>query len=80
MPGGNGVSFDWTLLKDLDLAKPFMLSGGLNVSNVAEAIARSGVTAIDVSSGVEKDKGVKDCDLIRAFMAEARGAATVAGE
>lgn len=79
LPGGNGVSFDWTLLKDLDLAKPFMLSGGLDASNVAEAIEKSGATAVDVSSGVEREKGVKDCDLIRAFVAAARGA-TVAGE
>ncbi|MBD1546562.1 phosphoribosylanthranilate isomerase [Labrenzia aggregata] len=79
LPGGNGVSYDWTLLKDLDLAKPFMLSGGLDASNVAEAIEKSGTTAVDVSSGVEREKGVKDCDLIRAFVAAARGA-TVAGE
>ncbi len=79
LPGGNGISFDWRLLKDLDLAKPFMLSGGLDASNVAEAIEKSGATAVDVSSGVEREKGVKDCDLIRAFVAAARGA-TVAGE
>lgn len=79
LPGGNGVSFDWTLLKDLDLGKPFMLSGGLDASNVAEAIEKSGATAVDVSSGVEREKGVKDCDLIRAFVAAARSA-TVAGE
>lgn len=78
-PGGNGVSFDWTLLKDLDLAKPFMLSGGLDVSNVTEAIAKSGANAIDVSTGVEREKGVKDVELIRAFVAAARSA-HVAGE
>ncbi|MBO6894464.1 MAG: phosphoribosylanthranilate isomerase [Roseibium sp.] len=72
LPGGNGVSYDWGLLKDLDLKKPFLLSGGLNPSNVVEAIRQSGVTAVDVSSGVERDKGVKDNDLIRAFMAAAR--------
>lgn len=79
LPGGNGIPFDWTLLKGLDLSKPFMLSGGLDASNVAEAIEKSGATAVDVSSGVEREKGVKDCDLIRAFVAAARGA-TVAGE
>lgn len=79
LPGGNGVSYDWTLLKDLDLGKPFMLSGGLDASNVAEAIALSGAPGIDVSSGVEREKGVKDSDLIRAFVAAARSA-TVAGE
>lgn len=79
LPGGNGVAYDWTLLKDLDLGKPFMLSGGLDVSNVSEAIALSSAPGIDVSSGVEREKGVKDCDLIRAFVAAARSA-TVAGE
>lgn len=74
LPGGNGVSFDWTLLKDLDLKKPFMLSGGLDAANVAEAIRLSGAREVDVSSGVEREKGVKDNDLIRAFMAAAKSA------
>ncbi|MEM8700300.1 MAG: phosphoribosylanthranilate isomerase [Pseudomonadota bacterium] len=74
LPGGNGVSYDWSLLKDLDLKKPFLLSGGLDPANVADAIRQSGVSAVDVSSGVERDKGVKDSDLIRAFMAAAKGA------
>ena len=74
MPGGNGVSYDWTLLKDLDLKKPFLLSGGLDPANVAEAVRQSGVSAVDVSSGVEREKGVKDSELIRAFMAAARSA------
>ncbi|MEP0235485.1 phosphoribosylanthranilate isomerase [Roseibium sp.] len=79
VPGGNGVSYDWSLLKDLDLSKPFMLSGGLDPSNVADAIAQSGVKAIDASSGMERERGVKDVELIRAFVAAARGA-NVAGE
>ncbi|MEL7524809.1 MAG: phosphoribosylanthranilate isomerase [Pseudomonadota bacterium] len=74
LPGGNGVSYDWTLLKDLDLKKPFLLSGGLDPTNVADAIRQSGVSAVDVSSGVEREKGVKDNDLIRAFMAAAKSA------
>lgn len=74
LPGGNGVSYDWGLLKGLDLGKPYMLSGGLDPSNVAEAIRVSGVSEVDVSSGVEREKGVKDNDLIRAFMAAAKGA------
>lgn len=72
LPGGNGVSYDWTLLKDLDLGKPFLLSGGLDPVNVADAIRQSGVKAVDVSSGVERTKGVKDSELIRAFMAAAK--------
>ena len=74
LPGGNGVSYDWTLLKGLDLAKPFMLSGGLHPGNVSDAIRQSGVSAVDVSSGVEREKGVKDNDRIRAFMAAVRSA------
>jgi phosphoribosylanthranilate isomerase len=74
LPGGNGVSYDWELLKDLDLTKPFMLSGGLDPSNVAEAIRLSGTKAVDVSSGVERDKGVKDNERIRAFMAAVKSA------
>ncbi|MEM5583295.1 phosphoribosylanthranilate isomerase [Roseibium sp. AS2] len=74
LPGGNGVAYDWALLKGLDLGKPYMLSGGLDPSNVAEAIRVSGVSEVDVSSGVERDKGVKDADLIRAFLAAAKGA------
>jgi len=74
LPGGNGVSYDWSLLKDLDLKKPFMLSGGLTPENVREAIRLSGAKAVDVSSGVEREKGVKDNDLIRAFLAAAKSA------
>jgi len=72
LPGGNGVPFDWRLLGGLDLARPWILSGGLNPHNVAEAIASSGATAVDVSSGVEQAPGVKDSDAIRAFVANAR--------
>ncbi|WP_428643221.1 phosphoribosylanthranilate isomerase [Roseibium sp.] len=74
IPGGNGIAYDWTLLKDLDLGKPFMLSGGLDPSNVAEAIRLSGTKAVDVSSGVERERGVKDSNLIRSFMAAVREA------
>lgn len=72
LPGGNGVSYDWRLLKDIELKKPFLLSGGLDPANVADAIRQSGVTAVDVSSGVERGKGVKDPELIRAFLAAAK--------
>lgn len=74
LPGGNGIAYDWSLLNGLDLGKPYMLSGGLTPENVAEAIRISGVSEVDVSSGVERDKGVKDPDLIRAFVAAAKGA------
>ena len=75
IPGGNGVSFDWKLLQGLDLGKPIMLSGGLGPENVREALEISGVRAVDVSSGVEQQKGVKDIELIKAFVREARSVA-----
>lgn len=74
LPGGNGVAFDWTLLRGLDLGVPVMLSGGLNPQTVAEALRISGLNEVDVSSGVERERGVKDEALIRAFIAEAERA------
>ncbi len=71
-PGGLGRSFDWTLLKALDPGLPFMLSGGLDPANVAEALATTKAPAVDVSSGVESRPGVKDPDKIRAFIRAAR--------
>ena len=58
LPGGNGVSFDWSLLTALDGRTNYMLSGGLDAGNVGEALAISGATALDVSSGVESAPGV----------------------
>jgi len=77
IPGGNGVTFDWSLLKGLDLKKPAMLAGGLNASNVAAALRESGLRGIDASSAVEKEKGVKDVSLIRDFVAAVRDAETI---
>jgi phosphoribosylanthranilate isomerase len=71
-PGGLGKPFDWRLLKNLDPRVPFMLSGGLNRDNVAEAIEMTGAGGVDVSSGVERAAGEKDPDLIRAFIRAAR--------
>jgi phosphoribosylanthranilate isomerase len=73
-PGGLGKPFDWRLLKNLDPRAPFMLSGGLDPDNVAEAIAITRAGGVDVSSGVERAPGEKDPDLIRAFVRAARGA------
>jgi len=72
-PGGLGKTFDWTVLQNLDLKIPFMLSGGLDVSNVAEALRITRAPAVDVSSGVERAPGEKDPDKIRAFIRAARG-------
>ena len=71
-PGGLGVSFDWTLLRDIKPGVPWMLSGGLDAGNVAEAIAVTGAPGVDVSSGVERAPGEKDVGKIRAFIRAAR--------
>ncbi|MDX1975132.1 MAG: phosphoribosylanthranilate isomerase [Rickettsiales bacterium] len=71
LPGGNGLSFDWTLLNNRTFARPWFLSGGLNGENVADAIRHSGATMVDVSSGVEQSPGVKDAQLITQFIAAA---------
>lgn len=68
-PGGNAVSFDWTLLRGFSLAKPWLLAGGLTPENVGEAVEISGAHLVDVSSGVEDQPGVKNLDKIRAFLA-----------
>jgi phosphoribosylanthranilate isomerase len=73
-PGGLGESFDWGLLKALDPELAFMLSGGLTPETVAEAIRATRPMGVDVSSGVERAPGVKDADMIRAFIAAARAA------
>lgn len=73
-PGGLGRAFDWTLLANIDRAMSFMLSGGLNADNVAEALKVTRAPGVDVSSGVESAPGVKDPDKIRAFIAAARAA------
>lgn len=70
-PGGNGEVFDWSILKALDPTIPFMLSGGLNVENVADAVKLIQPAAIDVSSGVEHTKGEKDAEKIRRFISQA---------
>jgi phosphoribosylanthranilate isomerase len=78
-PGGLGTPFDWTLLKDLDPGIPFMLSGGLDAGNVAEALAITRAPGVDVSSGVERAPGEKDPEKIRAFIKAARQAQTRIG-
>ena len=67
LPGGNGVSFDWSLLSALPAGTDYMLSGGLDAGNVAEALATAAPPGIDVSSGVESAPGVKDMALIERF-------------
>lgn len=69
LPGGMGVRFDWTLLDGFRHPLPWVLQGGLDASNVAEAVARTGATMVDISSGVETSPGIKDAGLIRSFLA-----------
>jgi phosphoribosylanthranilate isomerase len=76
-PGGLGKRFDWHLLRHLDPGVPFMLSGGLDADNVAEALQITRAPGVDVSSGVERAPGEKDPDKIRAFVRAARSAWTV---
>jgi len=68
LPGGNALSFDWKLLQDQDWTVPWMLCGGLDAANVAEAVKITGAAAVDVSSGVEDRPGHKDPARIRAFL------------
>jgi phosphoribosylanthranilate isomerase len=74
-PGGLGKAFDWRLLKNLALGVPFMLSGGLDAGNVAEALRVTRAPGVDVSSGVERAPGEKDPGKIRTFIRAARKAA-----
>jgi phosphoribosylanthranilate isomerase len=73
LPGGNGLRFDWTILEGSSV--PFALSGGLDASNVADAVRLSGAALVDVSSGVETAPGEKDPVLVAQFIKAARGAA-----
>lgn len=75
LPGGNGATFDWELLKGLPDGLSFMLSGGLSPDNVQQAIQRVRPFGIDVSSGVETQPGVKDISMIENFIRAARSIA-----
>ncbi len=73
LPGGNGLAFDWRLLAGRKYwRKPWMLAGGLNPENVAEAIRMTGARQVDVASGVESAPGIKDSGLINAFIEATR--------
>ncbi len=73
-PGGNGEAMDWTLLEGFEPGVPWILAGGLTAENVETAITATGASAVDVSSGVESAPGLKDEDLIRAFIDAAKSA------
>jgi phosphoribosylanthranilate isomerase len=74
LPGGNGTSFDWSLVAGQKWKCPWLLSGGLTPANVADAIYQTRPDGVDVSSGVESARGVKDCTRIAAFISGARTA------
>jgi phosphoribosylanthranilate isomerase len=73
-PGGLGMPFDWNVLERINPGVPFMLSGGLDSGNVAEALRITRANAVDVSSGVERKPGEKDPQKIRGFILAARNA------
>lgn len=73
LPGGNGLAFDWRLIAGRRWPVPWMLAGGLDAGNVADAIALTGARQVDVSSGVESAPGVKDADKIGRFVVAAQG-------
>ena len=72
LPGGNGISFDWQLLTRLDPRLVYMLSGGLSLDNVEQALSMARPHGIDISSGVESSPGVKDTAKIKAFLDQVR--------
>ena len=72
LPGGNGLAFDWRHLEGVPEKIPYMLSGGLTPENVRNDIRLTRARAVDVSSGVERAPGEKDCERIRAFIAAAK--------
>ena len=72
-PGGLGHAFDWNILSGFECPRPWLLAGGLTPENVVEAVKVSGARAVDVSSGVEAEKGVKDAGKIAAFASGVRG-------
>jgi phosphoribosylanthranilate isomerase len=72
-PGGNAARFDWSVLRGWPAPVPWILAGGLDADNVAEAVAATGAGAVDLSSGVESAPGRKEPALIRRFMRNAKG-------
>ena len=73
LPGGNAAAFDWGLTAGRVIPRPWLLAGGLTPETVAEAIRQSGAAGVDVSSGVERARGIKDPARIRAFVGAAAG-------
>ena len=72
LPGGNGELFNWNIIKNCEPSKKWMLAGGLNINNIEKAIKISNPPAIDISSGVEISKGIKDPEMIKNFITKCK--------
>ncbi len=68
LPGGNAKSFNWDILKSFNTNKPWFLSGGINIDNIQEILNDINPFGVDLSSGVEKELGIKDNDIINNFI------------
>ena len=68
LPGGNSKSFDWNILKSLKTNKPWFLSGGININNIQQILVDINPSGVDLSSGVEKELGIKDNHIINNFI------------
>tara|TARA_B100000575_G_scaffold220765_1_gene181188 strand:- start:277 stop:906 length:630 start_codon:yes stop_codon:yes gene_type:complete len=74
LPGGNAKRFDWNILKNLEIKKPWFLSGGININNIQQIIEDINPFGIDLSSGVEKELGIKDNRIINNFVRKVKDA------
>ena len=74
LPGGNSKSFDWNILKNLETKKQWFLSGGINSNNIKQIIDDINPFGVDLSSGVEKELGIKDNHIINNFIGKLKNA------
>ena len=74
LPGGNSKSFDWNILKNLETDKPWFLSGGINSNNIKQILNDINPFGVDLSSGVEKELGIKDNRIINSFIGKLKNA------
>ena len=74
LPGGNAKNFDWNILKNLETKKPWFLSGGINTNNIQQILNDINPIGVDLSSGVEKELGIKDNHIINNFIVKLKDA------
>ena len=74
LPGGNAKTFDWNILKNLDINRPWFLSGGINLNNIDKIVDDLNPFGVDLSSGVEKELGIKDNRIINNFIEKLKNA------